>query len=120
MLNVLNFLIGLSYGSFLGNSVEEAKIFSYAPMIFILSMLGSGAFRNNTSFPFLSNIFRLLSHYNYFLELYFNNEGGEKFQKLLGYDRGNVTCIVAILVLIIILNLMSFWSLKRYAKRLKL
>jgi hypothetical protein len=118
--NLVDYMIGASYGNLLGMSLDESRIYSVAPFVFILSMLGSGVLRNNFSFPYLLKIVNYWSHYRYLLELHFENEGDKKINRIMNYEFGNVNCIVVVVVLLVIINILSFFSLKRYAKRLKL
>jgi len=113
-------MIGASYGNLLGISLDESRIYSVAPFVFILSMLGSGILRNNFTFPYILKLVNYWSHYRYLLELHFDNEGDAKINSIMNFEFGYINCIVVLVVLLVILNILSFFSLKRYAKRLKL
>lgn len=119
-MNFLNFLIGSTYGIFLGASLPDHLIFSVAPVILVLQTMGSGYYRNSGSFPAAFKWLTYISPYRYALEIMIRIEDIDDepgIATIYEFDYGYEICIVVLFTIYILMNFLAFIFLKRYASR---
>ena len=118
LLNIVDFAIGSTYGILIGAAVDDKLIMSVAPVILVLQTMGSGYFRNSESFPSAFIWLNYISPFRYALELMIRNmDESDGIADIYHFDFGYEICLIVLMTIYILLNILAYIFLKKYASK---